>query len=505
VPTEKVFLLAEDFRAALDGGLPPAWVAAGSTCASEVHASIKAAGDKEGAPHGQALLLRPRKRFAVLSRQLPQLPAVPSRLHLRARFYDDGAEEGHHWLAIESRLGAGAVGVAPSSRGCYCTSNAVMDLDDPAACQWKPTAVRRSVGWHLFELELQEPTLSVSVDREPVKSLPLQGPRPCESLLLGAAAGACARWGDVELLHTAPGYGTWEVGVLDVRPGNRRPWRVQEMEEGRWRISEDGAVVKLPDEPSPVEEAKQDNIAPAAQQDNIAPAAVSVGEGGAEEEVPADLPVEAPAETPHELPPDPVPEGPPEPEQQQASSDEPEGPADSSAARAPARPKRRAAAKRKPSTPGQRARRSGQQASPRAAGVTVECWSIPGEADMERMDRIMTLFLEKLAEASIVVPSNFTRVGACEEPQHPRCYVYSFGTRRLHLAVREGDGGRLTLVVRCGGGFLDFVEFARRHGGVEQLKLQRRTDPQGGQTVQLVSVLAGRSVNVHERPASRLG
>jgi len=115
----------------------------------------------------------------------------------------------------------------------------------------------------------------------------------------------------------------------------------------------------------------------------------------------------------------------------------------------------------------------------------------------------MAVFLEKLREARIVIPSNVQRLQACGEPQHPGCFIYSFGTRRLHVAMREGDGGRVTVVVRCGGGFLDFVDFCRRHGSVEQLKLSRRVDSNGKQHIQLVSFRSRGNLKLSERPVSR--
>jgi len=80
-----------------------------------------------------------------------------------------------------------------------------------------------------------------------------------------------------------------------------------------------------------------------------------------------------------------------------------------------------------------------------------------------------------------------------------RCFVYGFGTRRLHLAARSTDDGRLVLVVRCGGGFMDFLDFARRHGGLERLRLQRQVGALGAGRVCLTSVLAEGHVQIRER------
>merc|ERR1719265_2592508 len=108
----------------------------------------------------------------------------------------------------------------------------------------------------------------------------------------------------------------------------------------------------------------------------------------------------------------------------------------------------------------------------------------------------MNIFVEKLQEAGVILPENFARLEECAEPGHSSCYVYSFGTRRLHINTREGDGGRLTLVVRCGGGYLDFLDFAARHGRVEDLKLKRLSDSKGHGRIQLTSVMSHGAVRL---------
>merc|ERR1712217_701033 len=108
-----------------------------------------------------------------------------------------------------------------------------------------------------------------------------------------------------------------------------------------------------------------------------------------------------------------------------------------------------------------------------------------------RLDRVVGILLEQLQFAGVTMPENFRRLETCKEPQHGNCYTYSFGTRRLHITTREAMGGRLTLVVRCGGGFLDFVEFVRRNGSLEQLRLQRMLDGDGeSQQMRLTSVFS---------------
>jgi len=515
VPCDEVFLLAEQFHVACrKGELPVGWDAVGNMPVSEVGACTEAPCRDHEAPWGQVLVLRPRRGFAALQRELPRLPAKPSRLHLRVRFYDDCSQRACHWIAVASRLGMGVIGVSPSAASCYCTSNHSLDFSDPAAGQWQSTTVRRSIGWHLFELELQE-SLIVSIDREPVKTLALQDPQDCESLLLGASAGGCAKWGNVEVLHTAEGHGTWEAGVLCIKPGNRRPWRIRSTEEGRWRIEGSEVAMLLDDPIEPDDSADVPIELEAGPPVEEVPAAALPAELPPDEELPAaeppaaELPDEPPA-APQANPEDLFPEEATEPsalefpqheEEQIQSPDEVESPTSPSRAsgkRRAAASKRKATSLRRPPSRSTMSPRS-PKSPHRGSGLTVECWTIPGEADVERMDRVVALFVDKLAEARIVAPDNILRLEACDEPQHPNCHLYSFGTRRLHLALREGDGGHLSLVVRTGGGFLDFMEFARKHGAIEQLKLQRRTDPQGNQSLQLVRVLGGRTMSVKER------
>merc|ERR1719422_415413 len=85
--------------------------------------------------------------------------------------------------------------------------------------------------------------------------------------------------------------------------------------------------------------------------------------------------------------------------------------------------------------------------------LTIECWSLPGpEAELARIERVMGVFVSQLLAAGVVLPENFERVGRCGARTDPQpCYIYRFGTRRLHLSIREAEGGRLCLVVRCGG------------------------------------------------------
>jgi len=133
--------------------------------------------------------------------------------------------------------------------------------------------------------------------------------------------------------------------------------------------------------------------------------------------------------------------------------------------------------------------------------ISVECWALPNETDLARLDRVVAVLLERLCGAGVTVPDNFRRLEVCAEPQHERCFTYSFGTRIIHLSTREGTGGRITLVVRCGGGFLDFVEFVRRNGSLEQLRLQRTLEADvGSQHVSLATVLVQGRRQVKQTP-----
>jgi len=58
------------------------------------------------------------------------------------------------------------------------------------------------------------------------------------------------------------------------------------------------------------------------------------------------------------------------------------------------------------------------------------------------------------------------------------------------------------LVVRIGGGFIDFVEFVRRNGSLEKLRLERRPDSKGHEHIRLSSVMSHGRMQVREMPAA---
>jgi len=326
-------------------------------------------------------------------------------------------------------------------------------------------------------------------------------PCPDDEIVLGVAPSATAYWAGIEVLHTVRGHETWEVGVMNVQAGNRRPWRVRATRGGRWDYvpGQDGVTwagkgneddssgdeqprpASAPPQPEPPMPPMQEVLEEI--EETLEELEEELLEEGLqpEEEVVAEIEeVEVKADTEEDLC---------GCQAEEKEEEEEAAPAASSSSVVARRRPKRAASKPK-SKP--RSRSPPRSGSPAFGGLTVECWSRPGEDAMQRLDRVMEEFLEKLREAKVVIPSNLRRLGPCEEPLHPNCVLYSFGTRRLHIQVREGDNGQLTLVVRCGGGFLDFVAFVRRHGSLEELKLQRRVDATGRERIQLVSVMTNR-------------
>merc|ERR1711879_377225 len=108
--------------------------------------------------------------------------------------------------------------------------------------------------------------------------------------------------------------------------------------------------------------------------------------------------------------------------------------------------------------------------------LAVDCWSLAtSETDLERMERVMAHVLTKLREAGATLPDPIKRLETEVDARVAGCYVYSFGSRRLHVAVREGEGQKLSLVVRAGVGFFDFVEFVQKNGASEHAKQQKHS------------------------------
>jgi len=426
---------------------------------------------------------------ALISRQVMVGPSCV-RLHLRAHFYDAKFSMGeNHWVSVQSGIGCGAIGVAPEIEDNYAFSCSPSE-------KWQRTVIRRSLGWHLFEIMLENGNCVPLIDGEPIKTSTVPLAPACNdstiTLELGALGSGRGVWGGIELLHTPEGEGTWEMGVQSVMPHNRRPWRIHQQAEGKWTISSAGQIEKLPkdDEPTAITIGRVDTTVQEPLEECVAHEEI-VEERCASQILPdAHSPKEEADDIAALI--EPTVEG---VETKNELSDDSTTPMPTEVglinpAKIPRRPKSRAKHRpvRRPLSP------------PPPTGLTIECWSLPvPEERIALMDRVMNVFLDKLREAGVVLPENILRLEACGEAQHPDCYIYSFGTRRLHVASREGEDGRISLVVRCGGGFLDFTEFAKRHGNLEQLKLQRRLGSACNQTIQLVSVMSQGSVHVKER------
>merc|ERR1712146_769955 len=111
----------------------------------------------------------------------------------------------------------------------------------------------------------------------------------------------------------------------------------------------------------------------------------------------------------------------------------------------------------------------------------------------------MAFNIRQLEDAGVELPPNIQLVEKCREQDHGGCFVYRFGTRRLHVTTQAVEDGRLLLVVRCGGGFADFAEFAKRHARSEKVELQHKhaaTATAGGGVLRLSSALTKKSSNI---------
>lgn len=452
------------------------------------------------------------------------------RLHLRAFFYDTAEGTGSQFVGITSKIGTGAVGIF-ADRNNQCKFGFVQTFGSflPETCDWTPVAKERSKGWHVLELVLQKSLMLISIDDEPLKQVELQHELPASSaaprvlsswdfetkaaqthplppgqvigvaspnqeerVWIGASGSARAAWGAIELLHSPLGDSTWEVGVQDVQPGNRRPWRMLNQEKGTFEVdvaADVWTVTKTSsDEPDWEEERRRRREKQQLQQQALEREVVVAAQEEPEAESPTILVVEEPAEEPP----------PAEPELAEEVVEVPEPIEEAEPLKLPPgrpRAKGRTKSKTKP--------RTISPAPPPMQpwmGLVIDCWTVAGESDLQRLDRVMAFLLDNLVQAGVPMPSNIQRIDHCSQPEHDACYVYSFGTRRLHIATREGDAGRITLVVRIGGGFIDFLEFVKRNGTLEKLRFDRRPDSRGHQHVRLCSVMQNGRTEVRELP-----
>lgn len=542
---EEVLLLAEFFR----GGRSALsrWHVSAQTEFAKSLLQVEAfEGPEDGGigapacePPGQSLWLDTSTGHVTLRRS----PAVPpcrpwGRLHLRAHFYDDAerrsasaAGSGGSWVGCVSPFGGGAVGLATSGDEFYSLAHGGCPTAEARFCDasrpggWQPTSVPRSRGWHLLELAWEQGALSVLVDSEPVSTAPAELAGDGTEVRLVSAGGGSAVWAAVELLHTPEARGSWELGVQSVRPGEWAPWRREGLEErGRWQFN--GAAVGpvvLADVPA-LEPGTFVRIVPTRRQLLDAFEAVAaqyspraVGRGryspgmdamlGGTYSVLYVLPglvALASADGSQDgiwcFPPSVLtvaepPLAPPLMEEGEEAAAAPPPPLEPPPATEEA-PVVQPLTEERPDE--DEAKPVPQEEAPQE-GLAIECWMVPGEADIARMERVMAFFVAKLHAEGVALPDNIRLVGQCRERQHAGCFVYRFGTRRVHVSARADarDSSRLLLVVRCGGGFVDFVDFARRHGNLEQIRLRRPDSQSGGRDVlRLTSVLSKGQVRV---------
>jgi len=501
---EAVFLLADYFEKGLTDGLPSGWILhTGRTTAVRLIPADTSALSKPDSMCAHANVAAQLNASlagpggVIIQRLLPSTFSRPcGRIHLRVRFQDVTGKGGgqSHWVGLQTWLGIGAVGLSHHFPFHYAFIHGdwrdeEFALDDKAKLvqhrgphrknntMWQQSSVKRSSGWHLFELifedcpsgwhSVPDHTLNIMIDGEPLSVAPATGYADAESAWLASERGACGNWNSVEVMHTPMGRGTWDTGVQSVTPSSIWPWEIRAEEKGCWQFNLDGSLHEIPVTNLEAVEAVEEM--PVTERAAGEAEAVQVEDVATVEEV---LEVDDPAD-PVQLEPEIFKEIEKVAEQSMLEGfTEVLAPPRITSSRRRTRPKRTS---------------TGNSTK---SGLSVECWALPDETELARLDRVVSILLAKLDEAGMVVPSNFRRLEKCSEPQHESCVTFNFGSRRLHISTREGAGGRLTLVVRCGGGFLDFVEFVRRNGALEQLKLDRLQNTEGeGQQLSLTSVL----------------
>lgn len=460
---------------------------------------------------GQILFLDPSLGYQTLARS----PAVPMDdtvgcIHLRAFFYDDGEERTAlgHWMGIESKLGSAAVGLAFGMDGCYSIlADAVPTGASGSYYPWLRSTKDRSAGWHLFEIFLVDAQAKFFIDSDFVGSMGVQTQSVSEEVCLVSRCGGLGIWAGVELFHTPAGRQAWEIACRSLQHGDRVPWRCL-TEEGRWQADCQGVMRDvafraglfcritsvLQDLMSSfahclpqytyqkgmhdylgknfqVVEVNTDGMIqlriPEREGKDIwwfPPCAAAITIMRQEESAPAEELV-SPLIVQENSPPE------PEPVVAMQSQDI-VAPVGLLIVPPPPPPQM-------------------------IGGLAIDCWTIPGESDLQQVERVVGVFMEAIVASGIVVPTNVRRIGRCQLPSDKGCFVYNFGTRKLHVSTRANEQGRLLLVVRCGGGFIDFVQFCRRHGGTENLCMTKATAErsQGGTgIIRFTAVLSQRTV-----------
>eukprot|EP00931_Biecheleriopsis_adriatica_P058299 TRINITY_DN3465_c0_g2_i1.p1 TRINITY_DN3465_c0_g2~~TRINITY_DN3465_c0_g2_i1.p1 ORF type:complete len:674 (+),score=79.76 TRINITY_DN3465_c0_g2_i1:174-2195(+) len=474
-------------------------------------------------PIGQALVLDTAAGFLALSRSLPIIVEDDSRLHVRVHFFDDGQNYSAmgHWLGIKSARGTAAIGIGFAIEGCYSVLNGEVPTGEKGKyVAWNRTSVDRHVGWHLFEIVLESGMVRFIIDSELVFNATAEGSCVSTEVCLVSRCGGSGIWAGVELFHL-PRLAASETE--DPRPGARRPWMVH-TEKGRWQADESGVLQDVWFEPgavaliTSVQQQLIDSFSrvlpkyeyKAGMQEMLGRTykVLSVnadGMVGLESYDGSDdgiwwFPPYATAivvvDKMNIPPPPPPPPSAPLPTAVQDSvlpGADPEIPEHSGQAWF--------------SEQEQLAQETGRLTSPTAGvgNLTITRWSrgMPTDEHLAQVDRAMDSLLDALRQADVVLPNNIRRLQRCRVEGHSNCLVYSFGTRRVHLATRGTEAGRLDIVVRCGGGYMDFIEFARRHGSLEQLRLQRQQGIGGREVVRMTSVLSSgriKAVNNNSTP-----
>eukprot|EP00928_Gymnodinium_smaydae_P042224 TRINITY_DN28461_c0_g1_i1.p1 TRINITY_DN28461_c0_g1~~TRINITY_DN28461_c0_g1_i1.p1 ORF type:complete len:743 (-),score=86.90 TRINITY_DN28461_c0_g1_i1:345-2573(-) len=451
---------------------------------------------------GSGLRVDTARSYMAFSRSLSTLAhSGTQRVYARAHFYDDGSASLAHWFGYESHFGSAAVGCAFGIESCYSFLNGrIPKGQSKEYAGWQRTLIERSKGWHLFELEFDGFTTCFTIDGEQVAKFECEGCTEGETVWLISRCGGDGVWAGVEVFHAPCSLNAWSAEVHNVTPMSRPPWNIK-AENGRWQANDIGVVKPLvirtgaiarvtpikrrlmesfdvPSVPSKYTyDPKLDcmlggeyEVIAISREGMCGVASLEGSDGGLWWLPPLVLKVVKDA---------------PEDANESKSHDVEDTESPSSSQAIPVATASHATV--------DQASSETACATPPVAGIcglAIDCWSIPGEEDRERLDRCLTAFLTALEAAKVQLPGNISRVGDCSDKQHRGCSVFSFGTRRVHLTTRVTESGRILLVVRCGGGYLDFVEFARRHGSLESLRLERMSNGRGRDVVKFTSVLS---------------
>mmetsp|Transcript_98899 Transcript_98899/g.176200 ORF Transcript_98899/g.176200 Transcript_98899/m.176200 type:complete len:642 (+) Transcript_98899:33-1958(+) len=534
-PAQDILAVFEDFRDGIRGGTLKRW----SRAEMHLEDSIRGISTEQFLPveeggigqptsgiSGSALWLDTSVGHISLISKPERMPIFRSteRLHVRVHFFDDGDEHGIHWLGCTGQLGAAAVGVMEKDVYSVCHGKSWQEASlqvpkqggygqeaSTKAKVWRGTCVQRAIGWHVFEMIWEKGGLKVLIDTEPIAEDLAKGPSEALQLTFFAAGGNCGVWAGLEVFHT-PNSDSWKMELLPVKNSGRYPWQTGRLEVGCWQFSgahvleiillKLGGLAKVVESKeqllSSLEPFQGEYLHHPAMDDMLGytfrivevlpdgmvglrcldgvlryfpPAILAPADDGEycvkdDEELAIEEPI---------------------PTQPRVAIEEP----------GPTQPAERSHGERAPSPVRESDAPVRESEAPvRESGVVLECWSKVDESDLERVERAVKEHLEYFSAANIIVPDNLQRVGKCSA-EHKNCFVYRFGSRKIHMSTRVSADGRLSLVVRCGGGFMDFIEFVRRHGSLEQLKLQ---GPFQG-TARFSSVLSGGRLRVRSQAA----